>query len=91
MKGDFFQVGTYCMNLAMSKAKESGIAFVSAKRSNHFGIAGYYSEMAMRSGMVGMAFCNSPPLMVPTRAKQAALGSNPIACAAPGAFFLFKL
>ena len=72
------------MKLAIAKAKSSGIGWVSAKRSNHFGIAGHYSEMAAREGLLGMAFTNSPPLMVPTRAKAPVLGTNPIACAAPG-------
>ena len=72
------------MNLAIKKAKSQGIGFVTAKRSNHFGVAQHYTEMALEQECIGMAFCNSPPLMVPTRAKQAALGSNPIACAAPG-------
>eukprot|EP00095_Tigriopus_kingsejongensis_P004786 maker-scaffold77_size404793-snap-gene-3.24 protein:Tk04786 transcript:maker-scaffold77_size404793-snap-gene-3.24-mRNA-1 annotation:"PREDICTED: uncharacterized protein LOC101856578" len=77
-------VGDFCMNLAIQKAKITGIGWVSAQRSNHFGIASYYSEMAMEQGMIGMAFTNSHPLMVPTRAKEPTLGSNPIACAAKG-------
>ena len=72
------------MKLAIEKAKESGVGWVVAKRSNHFGIAGYYSEMALKEGYIGMAFTNSAPLMVPTRGKTPVLGSNPIACAAPG-------
>lgn len=72
------------MNLAIKKAKATGIGWVSAKRSNHFGVASHYSEMAMKEGLLGMAFTNSHPLMVPTRAKEPTLGSNPIACAAPG-------
>lgn len=77
-------VGEYSMNLAIKKAKATGIGWVSAKRSNHFGVASHYSEMAMKEGLLGMAFTNSHPLMVPTRAKEPTLGSNPIACAAPG-------
>lgn len=40
-------VGKFCMELAIKKAKESGVGWVVAKGSNHFGIAGYYSMMAL--------------------------------------------
>lgn len=45
-------VGTFAMNLAIKKAKESGIGWVVARRSNHFGIAGYYSLMASKEGLI---------------------------------------
>ena len=31
-------VGTFCMQLAITKAKETGVGWVVAKGSNHFGI-----------------------------------------------------
>ncbi|KAI7685462.1 hypothetical protein SSS_10571 [Sarcoptes scabiei] len=40
-------VGRFCMNLAIEKAKHCGVGWVCAKGSNHFGIAGYYSMMAL--------------------------------------------
>jgi LDH2 family malate/lactate/ureidoglycolate dehydrogenase len=52
--------------------------------SNHFGIAGYYSEMAAREDMIGIAMTNTAALGVPTFAREAAFGTNPIAFAAPG-------
>jgi len=76
-------VGKFCMDIAIKKAKEAGIGWVTAKGSNHFGIAGWYAMRAMEQDLIGMAFTNTSPLMVPTRAKKAALGTNPIACAAP--------
>jgi len=77
-------VGTMCIDLAIEKAKASGIGWVSAQRSNHFGIAGWYSIRAMEQGMIGMAFCNSSPNMVHPRGKQRLLGTNPISVAAKG-------
>ena len=53
------------MNLAIEKAKKSGMAVVSDKNSNHFGIAGYYAKMACDQGLVGFAFTNSEAIMVP--------------------------
>lgn len=71
------------MTKAIEKAKTSGIAIVSVRNSNHFGIAGYYAKMASDSGLIGMAMTNSEAIMVPTYARLAMLGSNPIAMAMP--------
>ena len=71
------------MELAIEKAKKSGIAIVSIKNSNHFGIAGYYAKMACDEGLLGMAMTNSEAIMVPTFGRKAMLGSNPIAISMP--------
>ncbi|UJR30363.1 hypothetical protein I4U23_017898 [Adineta vaga] len=77
-------VGKFCMNLAMEKSKKIGIGLVAARRSNHFGIAGYYALKAVDSNLIGWAFTNTSPLVVPTRSKTQSLGTNPIAFGAPG-------
>ena len=51
--------------------------------SNHFGIAGWYTRTALEHGLLGMSFTNTSPLMSPTRATEAALGTNPLSLAAP--------
>lgn len=76
-------VGNYAMNLAIRKAKAIGIGAVSVKRSNHFGIAGWYTTMAQRQGLIGMSMTNTSKVMSPTRSKGTALGTNPISFAAP--------
>lgn len=45
-------VGTFCMQLAIKKAKEVGIGMVVANRSNHYGIAGYYSLQALDEKLI---------------------------------------
>lgn len=40
------------MNLCIKKAKENGIAIVSAKGSNHFGINQFYSLMATKQNLI---------------------------------------
>ncbi len=40
------------MKLAIEKAKTAGIALVTAKGGNHFGIAGYYSTMALEENLI---------------------------------------
>ena len=76
-------VSVYAMNVAIEKAKKVGMAMVSVRNSNHFGIAGYYSKMACDQGLIGLAATNSESIMVHTNSKQAILGSNPIAFAMP--------
>ncbi len=71
------------MDIAIAKAKKSGMAIVTVRNSNHYGIAGYYAKMASDQGLIGMSFTNSEAIMVPTFGTMAMLGSNPIAIAAP--------
>jgi len=71
------------MELAIEKAKKTGMAVVTVRNSNHFGIAGYYAKMACDKGLIGLAMTNSEAIMVPTYSRLAMLGSNPIAIAMP--------
>lgn len=77
------------MELAIEKAQRTGMAVVSVRNSNHFGIAGYYAKMACDAGLVGFAMTNSEAIMVPTYARLAMLGSNPIAVSMPAAPYPF--
>ncbi|CAG2103471.1 unnamed protein product, partial [Medioppia subpectinata] len=77
-------VGMFCMELAIKKAKQVGIGFVTVKGSNHYGIAGYYSLMALEHNLLGMSFTNATPIVVATRAQNPSIGTNPISLAAPG-------
>ncbi|VVC92785.1 unnamed protein product [Leptidea sinapis] len=76
---------SFCMDIAIRKAKEYGVGWVAAKRCNHFGMAGYWAIKAERHGLIGMAYTNSAPIMVPTRAKNSSNGTNPISMACPAA------
>lgn len=76
-------IGYKAMQTAVEKAKKSGMAVVTVRNSNHYGIAGYYAKMACDRGLIGLSFTNSEAIMVPTNAKKAMLGSNPIAIAVP--------
>ena len=58
------------MKQAISKAKSSGVGWVTAKRSNHFGICQWYTDMALEEGLIGMSATNTSPLVAPTRAKE---------------------
>lgn len=76
-------VSHQAMEMAIEKAKTSGVGIVSVRNSNHYGIAGYYAEMACNEGLMGFSFTNSEAIMVPTFGRKAMLGSNPVACAFP--------
>ena len=76
-------LGHKAMEIAIEKAKKSGVGIVSVKNSNHYGIAGYYARMAMNEGLIGFSCTNSEAIMVPTFGKKAMIGSNPIACSCP--------
>lgn len=76
-------VATQAMELAITKAKEYGVGIVSARNSNHFGIAAHYALMASQQDMVGIVMSNTAPLMPPTGGAEKVLGNNPLAIAAP--------
>ncbi|HJX38089.1 MAG TPA: Ldh family oxidoreductase, partial [Anaerolineae bacterium] len=69
--------------LAMEKAQQIGAGFVAVRNSNHYGIAGYYSMMALERDLIGISMTNAAPLVVPTFAKDAVLGTNPLSIAIP--------
>ncbi len=71
------------MKMAIEKAKKTGVGIVTVFDSNHFGFAGYYAMMALEDDLIGITMTNSEPLVVPTFSKNAMLGTNPIAFAAP--------
>lgn len=71
------------MQLAISKAREHSVGFVAVRNSNHYGIAGYYAMMALAEDMIGICTTNTEVIVVPTFARNAVLGTNPIAIAVP--------
>ena len=84
-------VSKWAMNLAIEKAGNNLAGFVSVRNSNHYGITAYYSEMALKRDMIGIAMTNSYPLVVPTFGREAVLGTNPFSIAIPGSRHPFIL
>ncbi len=72
-------LAVWCMELAIQKARTSGVGIVSLRNSNHYGFAGYYPLMAVKEHLLGFTVTNTEGLMVPTGSKEPLLGSNPIA------------
>ncbi|XP_039491711.1 uncharacterized oxidoreductase YjmC isoform X1 [Drosophila santomea] len=77
-------VANFCMDLALQKAREVGIGWVSARSSNCIGFASWYACQALEQRMIGLCMTNGAPTLVPAGGIEPILGENPIACAASG-------
>jgi L-2-hydroxycarboxylate dehydrogenase (NAD+) len=71
------------MKKAIEKARAFGAGFVTVRNSNHYGIAGYYAMMALEYDCIGISMTNADVLVAPTFGRNAIMGTNPIAVAAP--------
>ncbi len=76
-------VSYYTMEMVIDKAKKNGLAVAAVRDSNHFGIAAYYSMMALPHNLIGISMTNAAPLVVPTNGKDLFFGTNPISVAVP--------
>ena len=75
--------GVFATDLSIQLARRHGVGVVAVHRSSHYGAAGYYAIRAAEAGMVGVSTTNSEPFVVPYGGVGHALGTNPIALAAP--------
>ncbi len=74
----------FAMRVAIDKAKASGMAIAVVRNSAHFGATGYYTLMAAKQGLIGMACTGASSVQVaPTFGKEAKLGTDPWSFAAP--------
>lgn len=72
-------------DLAVQKARYTGVAWVGARMSNHAGPAGIYARMPLRHGMIGIYMAvGSANHMPPWGGTEMLLSTNPIAIAVPG-------
>jgi LDH2 family malate/lactate/ureidoglycolate dehydrogenase len=72
-------------DLAVQKARHTGVAWVGARMSNHAGPAGIYARMPLAHGMIGIYMAvGSANHMPPWGGTEMLLSTNPIAIAVPG-------
>ena len=71
--------------IAIAKAKQSGIAAVGVYNSYFSGRNAYYLERIVDAGLVGLHTASGSPHIVPPGATRPALGTNPIAFGFPSA------
>ena len=76
-------VGHHAMKVAIQKARQYGLGAVAVRNSSHYGVAGYYSLLAAKDGMVGISMTNAHPSIAPTFGVTPLMGTNPIAVAVP--------
>jgi LDH2 family malate/lactate/ureidoglycolate dehydrogenase len=76
-------IGHRAMDLAIRKAKDSGIGMVAVRNSRHYGMSAYYSMMALPHDMIGIAMTNASRQVVPTFGREAKFGTNPMCFAVP--------
>ena len=71
------------MEIAIAKARATGIGVVTIKRGRHLGMAGYHAMLALKHDMIGVCMTAPRPFVLPTFGREPRLGTNPIAFAAP--------
>lgn len=71
------------VDFACKQAEETGICMVAVKNSCHFGATGYYSYLAAKKGMIGIAATNVDKKMTIPGARGMVMGHNPFSLAAP--------
>jgi len=77
-------VVTHAVDVAVDKARTSGIGWVGTVRSNHAGAAGVYTALALNEGFGAMYFAVANANgMPPWGGRERLLGTNPIAVAFP--------
>ena len=71
------------MDIAIAKAKQTGVGIVTMGRAGHVGMAAYHAMLALPHDMVGICLSGTPPQVLPTFGAEPRLGTNPIAVAVP--------
>ncbi|MGD0810929.1 MAG: Ldh family oxidoreductase [Acidimicrobiales bacterium] len=70
-------------NLSIDLAGTHGVSAVSISACNHIGRLGEYVATIASSGKMGMAWCNSGPVVAPFGGAGRVMGTNPFAWSAP--------
>lgn len=76
-------IGARAMALAVSKARDTGVGVVSARRSSDYAMASVYALQALDAGLIGMSMSTGPLLVAPWGGRDARFCTNPIALAVP--------
>jgi L-2-hydroxycarboxylate dehydrogenase (NAD+) len=80
-------VGVFAMELAMKKASQLGVGFVTVKNSSHFAATGYYPMLATKKGLIGFASTTGSASIAPWGGLKALSSNTPFAVAFPHEHF----
>lgn len=71
------------MEMLIEKAGKYGMAGGAIYNSTHYGIAGYWTTMAEKAGMIGISGTNARPSVAPTFGVEPMMGTNPLTFTLP--------
>jgi len=71
------------MTRLIEKARAYGMAGGAIRNSTHYGIAGYWTSMAAKEGMIGITGTNARPSIAPTFGVENMMGTNPLTFSLP--------
>jgi LDH2 family malate/lactate/ureidoglycolate dehydrogenase len=77
-------VATFGAELAIKKAKKTGVGIVAIHHSNHCGMLADYVNMAVEENLIALATTNAPANMAPWGGREKFFGTNPFAYGLPG-------
>lgn len=73
----------HMMEMLIEKASKYGMAGGAVFNSTHYGIAGYWTTMAEKAGMIGVTGTNARPSVAPTWGVEPMMGTNPLTFTMP--------
>ena len=71
------------MEMLIEKASKYGMAGGTIFNSTHYGIAGYWTTIAEKAGMIGISGTNARPSVAPTFGVEPMMGTNPLTFTMP--------
>lgn len=71
------------MDMCIEKAHKYGMGMVAVRNSSHYGIAGYWANLAAKENMIGITGTNARPSIAPTFGVENMMGTNPLTFAMP--------
>ena len=78
-----YLVGRRATDIAIEKARATGIAIVGAFETWYTGMYSYYLERVTEAGFAGLVAGSAPPRVAPHGGTQGRFGTNPIAIGIP--------
>jgi LDH2 family malate/lactate/ureidoglycolate dehydrogenase len=75
--------GDQAMRLAVERARKFGAGITAVRHGFHFGTARRFALQAATADCIGIAMCNTRPLMPAPGGAERLVGNNPIAIAVP--------
>lgn len=76
-------VAKRAMEMAVARARRMGVACVTARNITHTGMIGFYTMMAVRQGLIGIACNNGPTILPPFGGTTPTFATNPFSAAFP--------